>query len=110
MANITIRTSEDGWLKKLAEAYKNETPVMIIDDADVGIDLSNQSLFDMGKQADLSNREIAAVAISCGMSRVFIVLCHPFLKDRRAGLFGLRSGCSTETMSGSSFAPDASTS
>ncbi|WP_169917404.1 TetR/AcrR family transcriptional regulator, partial [Oceanospirillum multiglobuliferum] len=43
-------------------------------------------------------------------ARVFIVLCHPFLKDRRAGLFGLRSGCSTETMSGSSFAPDASTS
>ncbi|SKA29780.1 two-component system, chemotaxis family, response regulator CheB [Oceanospirillum multiglobuliferum] len=46
----------------------------------------------------------------CSVGRVFIVLCHPFLKDRRAGLFGLRSGCSTETMSGSSFAPDASTS
>ncbi len=63
-----IRTSESGWLKALAKLYRDQSPATIIDDANVGVDPSNQSLFDMSRSAKLSKKELAAVCISCGMS------------------------------------------
>ncbi len=53
---LIVKTSQSGWLGQL-----------IIDDANVGIDPTSQSLFDMGRQANLSTREIVAVCVSCGM-------------------------------------------
>lgn len=65
---LTVRTSQAGWLAILAKAYKEKTPTLIIDDANVGIDPANHSLFDMGRRAKLSKAEIAATCIACGMS------------------------------------------
>ena len=67
MSQITIKTSQEGWLSLLAKAYKNQNPILVIDDANVGIDLSTDTIFDMGKKADLSTAEITAVCVSCGM-------------------------------------------
>ena len=42
--------------------------MLVIDDANVGIDPSTHTLFDMGRKAELSTAEITAVCVSCGMS------------------------------------------
>lgn len=68
MSQLTIRTSHKGWLTELAKAYKDQTPALVIDDANVGIDPSTHTLFDMGRKAELSTAEITAVCVSCGMS------------------------------------------
>ena len=68
MSHLTIRTSQKGWLTELAKAYKDQTPALVIDDANVGIDPSMHTIFDMGRKAELSTAEITAVCISCGMS------------------------------------------
>lgn len=65
---LVVRTSQTGWLAVLARAYKEQTPVLIIDDAKVGIDPANDSLFEMGRKADLSSAEMAAAAVAVGMS------------------------------------------
>ena len=64
---VTIRTSEERWLQKLAKAYKDRQPVFLVDDAGVGIDPATQSLFQMGKHLKLSTREWAAVLVSLGV-------------------------------------------
>ena len=45
--DLVIRTSEAGWLGRLAKVYKERRPVTVVDDENVGIDLSTQSLLDM---------------------------------------------------------------
>jgi hypothetical protein len=65
---ISIRTSDAGWLKTLAGAYRDNTNVVLIDDANTGIDPAGQTLLQMGVQARMSKREIMGVAIACGMS------------------------------------------
>lgn len=62
-----IRTSEHGWLAALAKLYKEQLPAIIIDDAKVGINPSDHTLFDMARKADLSTAEITAVCVACGM-------------------------------------------
>lgn len=66
--DLTIRTSEHGWLAQLAKAYRNRDQVIIIDDANVGIDPSSQTLLDMGLKAGLSRKEWIAVLIAGGMT------------------------------------------
>ncbi|MBU0654242.1 MAG: hypothetical protein KJ914_03815 [Gammaproteobacteria bacterium] len=63
-----IKTSQEGWLKDLAVTYKEKTPVTIFDDAKVGIDLTKDSIFDMGRKAELTTAEITAVCVAIGMS------------------------------------------
>jgi hypothetical protein len=68
MENAIVKTSEEGWFTKLAEAYKNRTPIVIFDDAKVGIDPSNESLIQMGLKAKLSMEEWTGVGVSLGIS------------------------------------------
>ncbi len=65
---ITVRTSAPGWLREVADAYRHQHNVVIIDDAGVGIDPGKQSLLEMGRSAGLSRQEWASVLISLGMS------------------------------------------
>ncbi len=65
---LVVRTSQSGWLAILAKAYKDHTPTLIIDDANVGIDPANHSLFDMGRKANLSTADIVATCIAVGMA------------------------------------------
>ena len=63
-----IRTSEKGWLTRLARAYRGRTPVELIDDAKVGIDPQSQTLMTMGLSARLSPTDWVAVGVSLGLS------------------------------------------
>ncbi len=77
MANLTIRTSEQGWLPQLVKAYRNRDQIVIVDDAHVGIDPVNQSLLDMGLKSGLSRNDWTAVVVAAGMGvfgAVIIVL------------------------------------
>jgi hypothetical protein len=64
---LTIHTSEQGWLAELARAYRNRDQIVIIDDLNVGIDPSRQTLLDMGLRSKLSRNEWIAVSISVGL-------------------------------------------
>ena len=65
---ITIRTSETGWFERLAKAYKDHTPVALIDDANVGINPKTQLLWEMGRKAHLTVPEWTAVLVALGMT------------------------------------------
>jgi hypothetical protein len=67
---LTIRTSDAGWLAELANAYRQEQPVLVVDDAGIGLDPNSQSLLGMGKAAGLKRREWAGVGVSLGLSGV----------------------------------------
>jgi hypothetical protein len=67
-APLTIRTSEPGWLAQLVKTYRHRDQVVIIDDANVGIDPSTQTLLDMGLKSGLSRKEWIAVLIAGGMT------------------------------------------
>lgn len=67
---LTVRTSDPGWLAELAKAYREEQPVLVVDDAGIGLDPNSQSLLGMGKAAGLSRREWAGVGVSIGLSGV----------------------------------------
>jgi hypothetical protein len=69
---VTIRTSETGWMARLAETYRRRTPILLVDDAEVGIDPSTQSLWDMGRRAGLRREEWAGVLVALGMVGVGI--------------------------------------
>ena len=68
MEEIQIRTSEQGWFTQLAQAYKQKTPVFLVDDAKVGIDPAVESLVAMGLKAKLTPREWSAVTVAVGLS------------------------------------------
>lgn len=65
--DIVIRTSETGWLKALALAYRDKKHVLVVDDAKVGIDPDQDSLLEMGRKAHLSARDIVAACLATGM-------------------------------------------
>jgi hypothetical protein len=68
MSDLTIRTSQQAWLAQLAAAYRNRDQVVIIDDANVGIDPGSQTLLDMGLKTGLARKEWMAVMLGAGMS------------------------------------------
>ncbi|MBZ5528320.1 MAG: hypothetical protein LAN71_10525 [Acidobacteriia bacterium] len=67
-AELTIKTSERGWLAQLARAYRNQERIVVMDDANVGIDPGSQSLLGMGLKAGLTRKEWIAVVIAVGIS------------------------------------------
>jgi hypothetical protein len=71
-ANVILRTSEPDWIVGLAKAYRQQRSGVLIDDAGIGIDPVNQTLFEMARQANLSPRELAGVCVALGMSAVGI--------------------------------------
>lgn len=67
---LVIKTSSPGWLASLAKAYQSQTSVALIDDARIGVDPINDTLLDMGKKANLSQREWIAVLVALGVGVV----------------------------------------
>ena len=65
-----IKTSHQGWLKKLAVAYKEKSKITIIDDAHIGIDFTEDYILDMGIKAKLTPTEFTAVCVAIGMSSI----------------------------------------
>jgi hypothetical protein len=68
LAATTIRTSEQDWLPRLTQAYRQHTQVELIDDGGIGIDPATQSLLQMGLAGKLSRKEWTAVSVSAGMT------------------------------------------
>lgn len=101
---ITVKTSEDGWLARLADAYRERRSITLIDDAKVGIDPSGQSLLEMGRHAKLSPRDWAGVMVSLGMSGfgVAMVIAAVFDPDPTSKL-GLLVGGGTVCILGGGF-------
>src|SRR2546422_4401598 len=64
---LVIRTSVPTWLGALANAYRTKTSVRLVDDAGVGVDPIKDTLLDMGRKANLSQREWIAVLVSLGI-------------------------------------------
>ena len=92
-AGAIIRTSDKGWLTRLAGAYRKKTPVRLVDDAKVGIDPQSQTLVAMGLSARLSVTDWVAVGVSLGLSAAgvgFVVLA--FLDPEPTSKLGLLVG------------------
>jgi hypothetical protein len=81
MNELIVKTSEQGWLSKLTNAYKARTPLVIIDDANVEIDPSKDTIFAMGKKANLNARDWTAVAIALGMASTGVYLLLAAIAD-----------------------------
>jgi hypothetical protein len=89
----TIHTSEKGWFALLAQAYKARAPVLLVDDAGIGIDPQSQSLVAMGMRAGLSPADWAAVGVSIGLSAAGIVMVLlAFLDPEPTSKLGLLVG------------------
>src|SRR5512146_3234118 len=69
-----IKTSEAGWMERLARAYRDRATVVVIDDAGAGIDPARQTVFEMARLVRLSPRELAAVAVAVGMSGAGVLM------------------------------------
>lgn len=77
----TIKTSEEGWLATLARAYREKQPVLLVDDAKVGIDPTSQTILQMGRNAGLRKEEWVAVLIALGMVGAGIALALAAIFD-----------------------------
>ncbi len=90
---IAIRTSEKGWLSRLARAYRERTPILLIDDAQVGIDPKSDSLISMGIKSGLSTADWIAVGVSLGISAAGVLMVVlAFLDPEPTSKLGLLVG------------------
>ncbi len=67
---LLVKTSETGWLARLAKAYRERVNVQLVDDAGAGVDPEAQNLLTMGREAGLSRREWGGVVVSLGLGGV----------------------------------------
>ena len=74
MEHQIIKTSEKKWLAKLSEAYHKKQAVIIVDDADTGINPKEQTILQMGRKVNLLFNEWVAVLIALGMSATGAVM------------------------------------
>ena len=89
----TIHTSQPGWFPRLARAYRERSPVFLVDDANVGIDPESQSLVSMGIRAGLSPADWAAVAVAVGVSAAGVMMVVlAFLDPEPTSKLGLLVG------------------
>jgi hypothetical protein len=72
--DMTIRTSQPGWFPRLARAYRDRKPLLLVDDANVGIDPQSQSLVSMGITAGLSPADWVAVGVAVGVSAAGVMM------------------------------------
>ncbi len=88
-----IKTSDRGWLERLAQAYRDRTPVVVQDDLGVGIDPARQTVFDMARHVRLTVREWTAVGVSVGLSGAGILMVVlAFLDPEPTSKLGLLVG------------------
>ncbi len=76
-----VKTSSENWMKRVAAFYKKREGFILEDDARVGIDPREDTLFQMGRKARLSHREWAGVLVSLGVATVGVWLLVVVLAD-----------------------------
>jgi hypothetical protein len=72
--DLTIRTSDKGWVATLAMAYRQKKAVLLIDDAEVGVDPANDSIFQMARRIGLSAAEWTQVLGCLGVSGIGLTM------------------------------------
>jgi hypothetical protein len=91
--DVTIHTSQKGWFPLLAKAYRDRTPVLLVDDANVGLDPNSQSLVSMGLKAGLSPADWTAVGVAVGVSAAgAMMVILAFLDPEPTSKLGLLVG------------------
>jgi hypothetical protein len=63
-----IATSQQNWLGELSRSYRAREPVLLVDDARIGINPESETLLLMGRKAKLTAREWSAVLVCLGVS------------------------------------------
>jgi hypothetical protein len=101
---LEIKTSQAGWLGRLAKAYQKQTPVVVVDDGNVGIDPSSDSLLAMGRRAELGPRDWTAVAVALGVAATGAYLVVMAILDPEPfSKIGLALGAGTALVLGGGF-------
>ena len=104
MDETLIKTSDERWLERLARAYKDRLPVSLIDDANVGLDPSTQTIFQIARSVGMSSREIAGVGVALGMSAAGAVMVGlAFLDPEPTSKLGLMIGGGITCLLGGGF-------
>jgi hypothetical protein len=99
-----IKTSDQRGLERLARAYKDRVPVSLVDDANVGIDPSTQTILQIARVAGLSAREIAGAAVALGMSAAGVTMVVlAFLDPEPTSKLGLLIGGGVTCLLGGGF-------
>jgi hypothetical protein len=65
---VAVYTSQVGWLKNVAKAYKSRESIVLFDDAKIGIDPRQDTIMSMGLKAKVTAREWVGVLISLGIA------------------------------------------
>ena len=92
-AKEIIKTSDPGWMERLARAYRERAPVVVVDDAGAGIDPARQTMLEMARMVRLSARELAAVAVALGMGGAgVLMIVLAFLDPEPTSKLGLLVG------------------
>ncbi len=88
-----IKTSDRGWLERLAQAYRDRVPGVVEDDLGVGIDPARQTVFDMARHVKLTAREWTGVAVYLGLSGAGVLMVVlAFLDPEPTSKLGLLVG------------------
>lgn len=75
---LQIRTSESDWLARLANAYKAESPAVLLDDASLGVNPEKETIFGMAIHAKTGIKQIYAVLSALGVGAIgagMIIAC-----------------------------------
>ena len=76
-----IRTSDDDWHAAIVRVYRSQGHAFFYDDAKIGIDPANDTLFVMGQKAGLSVVEWAAVPVALGLGGLGFWLVRAAILD-----------------------------
>ncbi len=91
--DTTIRTSQPGWFERLVKAYRDRRPLLLVDDARVGIDPRSQTLVAMGLKSGLGVADWTAVGVSLGVSAAgMVMIVLAFLDPEPTSKLGLLVG------------------
>lgn len=65
---LRVRTSSKGWMSEVAKAYRERAPFTLEDDAEIGVDPRSDTLLNMGRKGNLTQREWIGVLICLGVA------------------------------------------
>ena len=68
MPGEIILTSQPDWAKAVATNYKRKRPFTLNDDADLGVNPAEDTLFAMLKGAELTKTDLAGVVLKIGLA------------------------------------------
>ena len=89
-----IFTSGENWLKQVVSHYQEEEAFVLVDDGGLGVDPSQESLFDMGQRSGLEPLDILRLALTNQLvfSGLFMMIAGIVAEERGATIALLAAG------------------